>query len=152
MEPQDRKRQIMIWYTIAAVIGVLVVQYFWSSYSQIATIPYSQFEQLLNDGKIAEVTISADAVQGSLKEALPDGKREFFAVRVDPQLVDKLLAHGVVVKGAPSGGPGATEIVSSGGTTSGILLGGHETVLGGGRASGTIVSSGGYELVNSRDG
>ena len=24
MEPQDRKRQIMIWYTIAAVIGVLV--------------------------------------------------------------------------------------------------------------------------------
>ena len=94
----------MIWYTIAAVIGVLAVQYFWSSYSQIETIPYSQFEQLLNDGKIAEVTISADAVQGTLKEALPDGKREFFAVRVDPQLVDKLLAHGVVVKGAPSGG------------------------------------------------
>jgi cell division protease FtsH len=94
MEPQDRKRQIMIWYTIAAVIGVLVVQYFWSSYSQIETVPYSQFEQLLNDGKIAEVTISADAIQGSLKEALPDGKREFFAVRVDPQVVDKLLAHG----------------------------------------------------------
>jgi autotransporter passenger strand-loop-strand repeat protein len=46
---------------------------------------------------------------------------------------------------------GATEIVSSGGTTSGILLGGHETVLGGGRASGTIVSIG-YGLVNSRDG
>jgi hypothetical protein len=43
-------------------------------------------------------------VQGSLKEALPHGKREFFAVRVDPQLVDKLLAHGVVVKGTASGG------------------------------------------------
>jgi cell division protease FtsH len=104
MEPEDRKRQIMIWYTIAAVIGVLLVQHFWSSYSQIETIPYSQFEQLLNDGKIAEVTASTDAVQGSLKEALPDGKREFFAMRVDPQLVDKLLAHGVVVKGAASGG------------------------------------------------
>jgi cell division protease FtsH len=77
MEPEDRKRQIMIWYTIAAIIGVLVVQYFWSSYSQIETIPYSQFEQLLNDDKIAEVTVSADAVQGSLKEALPDGKRDF---------------------------------------------------------------------------
>jgi cell division protease FtsH len=84
MAPEDRKRQIMIWYTIAAVIGVLAVQYFWSSYSQIETIPYSQFEQLLNDGKISEVAISADAVQGTLKEALPDGKREFFAVRVDP--------------------------------------------------------------------
>jgi cell division protease FtsH len=104
MEPQDRKRQIMIWYTIAAVIGVLVVQYLWSSYSQIETIPYSQFEQLLNEGRIVEVTISADAVQGTLKEALPDGKRAFFTVRVDPQLVDRLLAHGVVVKGVASGG------------------------------------------------
>jgi cell division protease FtsH len=104
MEPQDRKRQIMIWYTITAVIGVLVVQYLWSSYSQIETIPYSQFEQLLNEGRIAEVTISADAVQGTLKEALPDGKRAFFTVRVDPQLVDRLLAHGVVVKGVASGG------------------------------------------------
>jgi len=104
MAPEDRKRQIMIWYTIAAVIGVLAVQYFWSSYAQVETIPYSQFEQLLNDDKIAEVTISAEAVQGTLKEALPDGKREFFAVRVDPQLADKLFAHGVVVKGTPSGG------------------------------------------------
>jgi cell division protease FtsH len=104
MQPEDRKRQIMIWYTIAAVIGVLIVQHFWSTYSQIETIPYSQFEQLLNEDKITEVTISADAVQGTLKQALPNGKREFFAVRVDPQLVDKLLAHGVVVKGAPSSG------------------------------------------------
>jgi hypothetical protein len=91
-------------YTIAAVIGVLIVQHFWSTYSQIETIPYSEFEQLLNENKIDEVTISADAVQGTLKEALPNGKREFFAVRVDPHLVDKLLAHGVVVKGSPSGG------------------------------------------------
>ncbi len=104
MQPEDRKRQIMIWYTIAAVIGVLIVQHFWSTYSQIETIPYSQFELLLSENKIAEVTISADAVQGTLKEALPNGKREFFAVRVDPQLVEKLLAHGVVVKGTPSGG------------------------------------------------
>jgi hypothetical protein len=44
-----------------------------------------QFEQLLSQNKIAEVTISADAVQETLKEAVPNGKREFFAVRVDPQ-------------------------------------------------------------------
>jgi cell division protease FtsH len=65
MQPEDRKRQIMIWYTIAAVIGVLIVQHFWSTYSQIETIPYSQFEQLLNEDKVAEVTISADAAQGT---------------------------------------------------------------------------------------
>jgi cell division protease FtsH len=104
MEPETRKRQIMVAYTIAAVIGVLVVQYFWSSYAQIETVPYSQFEQLLNEDKIAEVTVAADSIQGSLKEPLPDGKKSFFAVRVDPEIADKLAAHGVTVKGVTSGG------------------------------------------------
>jgi cell division protease FtsH len=102
MEPEVRKRQIIIWYIIAAFIGVLLLQYFWSSYSQVETIPYSEFEQFLDQGKVAEVTVGADSVQGSLKEPLPSGKRDFFAVRVDPQLADKLAARGVVVKGAPS--------------------------------------------------
>ena len=104
MEPDVRKRQIMIWYTVAAVIGILLFQQFWSSYSQIETIAYSEFERLLDQGKIADVTVGTDTIQGSLKEPLPSGKREFFAIRVDPQLGDKLAKHGVVVKGAPSGG------------------------------------------------
>jgi cell division protease FtsH len=86
------------------VIGVLLFQHFWLSYSQIETIPYSEFERLLKDGKVAEVTVGADAIQGTLKEPLPSGKRVFYAVRVDPQLADKLAAQNVEVKGAPSGG------------------------------------------------
>jgi cell division protease FtsH len=104
MEPEARKRQIMLWYTIAAVLGILLVQHFWSNYSQIETIPYSQFEQLLNEGQVVEVTVSTGSIEGLLKDPLPNGKRAFFSVRVDPQLADKLAAHGVVVKGAPSGG------------------------------------------------
>jgi cell division protease FtsH len=104
MEADTRKRQILTWYTIGALFAVLLIQYFWASYAQVDTIPYSQFEQLLNDGKIDEVAISADSIQGTLKEALPDGKRQFYAVRVDPQLADKLAAHNVVVKGVASGG------------------------------------------------
>jgi cell division protease FtsH len=104
MEPEVRKRQIMIWYTVAAVIGVLLFQYFWMSYSQVETIPYNEFERLLGDGKIAEVTIGVDSIQGALKEPLPSGKRAFFVIRVDPQLADKLAARNVVVTGAPSGG------------------------------------------------
>ena len=44
LTPEARKRQIMIWYVLAAVIGVFAVPDFWSSYSQVETIPYSQFE------------------------------------------------------------------------------------------------------------
>jgi len=104
MEPAARKRQFMIWYALAAVLGVLLFQAFWTSYSQVETIPYSEFETLLDQGKIAEVTVSADSVQGTLKEPLPSGKRDFFAVRVDPQLAEKLATHNVVVKGTASGG------------------------------------------------
>jgi cell division protease FtsH len=104
MEPDVRKRQFMIWYVLAAVLGVLLFQQFWTSYSQVETIPYSEFEALLDQGKVAEVTVSTDSIQGTLKEALPSGKREFFAVRVGPQLAERLASHQVVVKGAASGG------------------------------------------------
>ena len=102
MDSDARKRTILIWYTIAAVFGILVAQSFLSRYSQIDTIPYSQFEQLLGDDKVAEVTIGADSIQGQLNEPLPDGKRAFYTVRVDAQLADRLAAHKVVVKGTPS--------------------------------------------------
>jgi cell division protease FtsH len=103
-DPDARKRLIMLWYTVAAVIGVLLVQAFWASYSQIETIPYSQFETLLENGKIDSVTVSGDSIQGTLKEPLPDGKRNFFVVRVDSQLADKLENHHVVVNGTASNG------------------------------------------------
>jgi len=104
MEPDARKRQFMIWYLVAAAVGVLLFQAFWTSYTQVETIPYSQFETLLDQNKVAEVTVGADSIQGTLTEPLPSGKREFFAVRVDPQLAEKLASHKVVVKGAASGG------------------------------------------------
>ncbi|MGA2817027.1 MAG: ATP-dependent zinc metalloprotease FtsH, partial [Xanthobacteraceae bacterium] len=104
MEPDARKRQFMIWYALAAVLGVLLFQAFWTSYTQVETIPYSQFETLLDQGKVAEVTVGTDSIQGTLKEPLPSGKHEFFAVRVDPQLAEKLASHQVVVNGAASGG------------------------------------------------
>jgi len=103
-ESDARKRQFMIWYVLAAMFGVLLFQQFWTSYSQVETIPYSQFETLLDQDKVAEVTVGADSIQGKLSESLPSGKREFFTVRVDPQLAQKLATHHVVVNGAASGG------------------------------------------------
>ncbi|HVZ51341.1 MAG TPA: ATP-dependent zinc metalloprotease FtsH [Pseudolabrys sp.] len=104
MEQDARKRQIMIWYTVAAVIGVLLVQYFWMSYTQIETIPYSEFERLLGDNKVTEVTVGADSIQGKLNAPLPSGKSAFYTTRVDPKLASDFAAHNVVVNGAPSSG------------------------------------------------
>jgi len=94
----------MIWYVIAALIGVFLIQSIWTSYSKVATIPYTQFEKLLASDQVAKVTVSRDSIQGTLKEPLADGKKSFFTTRVDPQLASKLAAHGVEVTGTQSSG------------------------------------------------
>jgi cell division protease FtsH len=101
-EPEERKHQFATWYIFAAFLGVLLIQYLWLQFSQVETIPYSQFEQLLAENKISEVSVGSDTIQGALKEPLPDGRKLFYTVRVDPALADKLSAHGVKVTGAPS--------------------------------------------------
>ena len=101
-EPEERKHNFAVWYVFAAFLGVMLIQYVWLVYTQVQTIPYSQFEQLLNDNKISEVLVGPDSIQGTLKQPLPDGRKLFYTVRVDPALADKLKAHGVTVTGAPS--------------------------------------------------
>ena len=80
----------------------MLIQYLWLQYTQVETIPYSQFEQLVDENKISEVLVGSDTIQGTLKEPFPDGRKLFNTVRVEPDLAAKLSAHGVKVTGAPS--------------------------------------------------
>ena len=101
-EPEDRKHHFAVWYVFAAFLGVMLIQYVWLIYTQVETVPYSQFEQLLNENKISEVLVGHDSIQGTLKQPLPDGRKLFYTVRVDPALADMLKAHGVTITGEPS--------------------------------------------------
>ena len=101
-ETEERKHQFATWYIFAAFLGVMLIQFLWLRSTQIETIPYSQFEQLLAENKISEVLVGTETIQGTLKEPLPDGRKLFYTVRVDPELADKLKAHGVSITGAPS--------------------------------------------------
>ena len=101
-EPEERKHQFATWYIFAAFLGVMLIQSVWLRFTQVETIPYSQFEQLLTENKISEVLVGSDTIQGKLKEPLPDKRKLFYTVRVDPALADKLKEHGVTITGAPS--------------------------------------------------
>jgi cell division protease FtsH len=101
-EPEERKQQFAIWYFFAAFLGLMLIQYLWLQYTQVETIPYSQFEQLLDENKISDVLVGTETIQGTLKEPFPDGRKLFSTIRVDPELAGKLAAHGVRVTGAPS--------------------------------------------------
>ena len=105
-DPSQRKQAIAMGYVFAAAIGVVLLQWLFATYNTVETIPYSQFEQLVEQGKVAEVGVGQDTIQGKLKEneKLPSGKSTFVTARVDMALAEKLGAKGVVVNGVPSGG------------------------------------------------
>src|SRR5207302_9961599 len=71
------------------------IQYFVSTASQIAVIPYSEYQQLLRQGKVASVGISDRTLQGTLKEPLPGGQKQFVTTRVDPEVASELEKYGV---------------------------------------------------------
>ena len=96
--PINKKTQFNVWYWVAAFFGLMVFQYFFTTATQVAQIPYSQFETDLQDGKIAEVAVSDQYIQGRYKE--PQNERPYFiTTRVQPDLARQLQQHGVVVTG-----------------------------------------------------
>ena len=62
-------------YAIFAVCALFFIQYVITTANRIAVIPYSQYQQLLRDGKVDSVGISDRTVQGLLKEPLPGGQK-----------------------------------------------------------------------------
>jgi cell division protease FtsH len=89
------KTRFNVGYAIAAIFAVFVIQYFISTASQIAVIPYSEFQQLLRQGKVASVGISDRTLQGTLKDALPGGQKQFVTTRVDPEIAQELEKYNV---------------------------------------------------------
>ncbi len=87
---------------LALIVGVVVlilVQGVWTGSRTVAVLPYSVFQELLEQGKVKEVVVEADTIRGELKEPLQDprwaGRTRFTTVRVDPGLADRLARHGV---------------------------------------------------------
>ena len=103
-EQPSRKQKTGVAVLAAVALASLVLQWVWVSYSQIDTISFSQFEQLVAAGSVTEVVVSSDTIQGKLKDKLPSGKSAFITARVDPALAERLEAKGVVVTGTTSGG------------------------------------------------
>jgi cell division protease FtsH len=62
--PMDRKQQLHLWYFVAAFFGLLLVQSWLSQASVTQRIPYSTFLSYLESGRIAQVTVRAEAIEG----------------------------------------------------------------------------------------
>ncbi|NBT58812.1 cell division protein FtsH, partial [bacterium] len=82
-------------YLIFAFFLVLLFHEGWVQYTQVAHIPYSDFQKLLNENKIAEVIINDHQIVGTLKEPEANQKKQFATNRVEQDIALLLDSHGV---------------------------------------------------------
>ena len=98
--PTKKETQYHAWYWIAAIAAVMIIQAIFASYTQIQTIPYSEFQDDLKAGKIAEVRVSGNYIQGKFKEPDPKGYTDFITTRVDAPTAEELSKYNVKFAGA----------------------------------------------------
>ncbi|MCI4678729.1 ATP-dependent zinc metalloprotease FtsH [Rhodoblastus acidophilus] len=96
----DKRQQWHFWYWMAALFGVVLIAQTWAAADKIASVPYSQFLDDLHSGKIAEVRVSGDYIQGKWKKAEKDGVDQFVTTRVAPELAAELQRNHVKFSGA----------------------------------------------------
>jgi cell division protease FtsH len=95
----ERQTQFNLWYLIIAVLAVMWLHGLWQEARTVEPITYSEFVGYLKEGKIAEVTIRENVVEGTFKEPLPDKRTRFVAVRVDERLAKDLEQYDVKYTG-----------------------------------------------------
>jgi cell division protease FtsH len=90
----ERKTQFNLGYLIFALLAMVLVQQWWQRAQTVEVVPYSEFEQLLAQDKIAEVTVSDQHITGKLKSP-EKGKSIVVANLVPPEVAERLSKYGV---------------------------------------------------------
>ncbi|MET0218020.1 MAG: ATP-dependent zinc metalloprotease FtsH [Burkholderiales bacterium] len=95
----EKKTQFNIWYLLLATLAVLYLHDLWVQIRTVEPIPYSQFQDLLKEHKVKEISITNNYIQGELTQPLPDGRSKFVTTRVEPELAKDLDQYNVKFTG-----------------------------------------------------
>jgi cell division protease FtsH len=95
----DRKAQFHIWYFIAAIFGILLLQDLWQAYRAVELVPYSQFQSYLEQGRVDNVVVTENHITGRIKDAKPGEPNQFVTWRVDPGIAAELDKRGITYTG-----------------------------------------------------
>ncbi|MFN7087527.1 MAG: ATP-dependent zinc metalloprotease FtsH [Burkholderiales bacterium] len=91
----EQKTQWNMIYWFVAAFLLLLLQDWWQAARTVEPVPYSEFEQALQDGRVAEVLVSDKALTGKLKSPDAKGKTVIVATRVEPDLAARLSQYHV---------------------------------------------------------
>ena len=96
----QKQHKFSLWYVLLGIWVVLIVQNYIASMYAAQIIPYSQFLTLLKAGKITEIAVTANQIQGKMKvDGAPGDFKPFKTIRVDPELSKTLEQYPVSFKG-----------------------------------------------------
>jgi len=99
----EKKHQFTLWYVIAALWGLVLIQDYYARTYGPKTLAYSDFLKELKAGHIMEVAIGQGSLQGKMK-IVKDGQeseQRFVALRVDPEISEELSKYNVDFRGQP---------------------------------------------------
>ncbi len=96
----DKKTELHLWYWALAFMALIFIQDVISGAREIATIPYSRFEELLDDGAIAKVEVGEDRIFGEFRTP-QEGKSKFVTALVDPTIMERIEKADVEIEGVP---------------------------------------------------
>ncbi|MGB3134227.1 MAG: ATP-dependent zinc metalloprotease FtsH [Candidatus Macondimonas sp.] len=107
----DKTMRFHLMYFLFALMVLLVVRDVWQQMQQVETIAYSEFQNYLEQGRIAEVTVSDQTLTGTLTQPTASGRTQFVTTRVEADLARELQESGVRFSGTADN-PWIREILS----------------------------------------
>ncbi len=98
----EKRTKFSLLYFFLAFWAVLFIQNAITQAIKVQPVPYSEFLTALDEGRVKEVSITTDRIQGKMRITKDgvDKNQEFRTVRVnDPELVQKLVKQNVKFTG-----------------------------------------------------
>ena len=71
----EKHHKFSIWYVLIAIWIVLILQHSIAQTFRVQQISYSDFLKGLQDGRVTEVAVTQDRIQGKIK-AMEDGREK----------------------------------------------------------------------------
>ncbi len=91
----DKKHGINLTYLAFAILAITLFQSLWSEMRGVKRIPYSEFQTLLEAGKVEEVLATTNELYGELKSDDKGEMKRFVTTRVDQDLAQELKNYDV---------------------------------------------------------
>lgn len=84
-------------YLFIAIMGVIFLHDVWVQMHAVSPIPYSDFQKLLKENRLAEIVVSQNHITGTLKEPKPGEKNQFVTARLETDFAKEVAPYDVKV-------------------------------------------------------